>query len=575
MIRWKRSWPDLSERMPMDVTPCSNGEYVPEPMTEEQRLFMRLQDEEAERLRRKLGMSRREFVRTSLAFSAGIWALRQMAMGPARAGHTTGADCIDNPVQLANLDGEFVFDIQTHHVDEDGLWKVTNPGFHAFFAVAWSQSSCGDLDRMECLGQYHYIKEVYMESSTTAGVLSAVPSSPDRNPLPTAQAADTARLINELAASQRTVLHSFVMPNRGYAGTLVPGNGGRSSNLQEELDLMTKAKQDYGDVLRAWKCYTPWGDIPNASGWFHDDANGRAMIEHALALGVPAIATHKGFALPSFDQDSAACRDIGVVARDYPDIVMIVYHSGFDGDQQAVYAGDARASSTVGRSVDGFIKALRENGWSARHFAPGGTPGRPFAFGDGDSTKHANVPNVYAEIGSTFRTVSGRLTTLPDGRRERIQLAHLLGKLIYFVGPKRVVWGTDSLWYGSPQDVINRLRNFPLAEETEVKRILAEDYHLPWGLDGDVDDPSIKATDPARTIRNGIFGRNAAVPYQVDPDAQRFKITCDQLTATQQAYVQNAGTEREARPMASNVLYGHRTRRELFAHVWPNRPWAP
>jgi len=53
---------------------------------------------------------------------------------------------------------------------------------------------------------------------------------------------------------------------------------------------------------------------------------------------------------------------------------------------------------------------------------------------------HGNAPNVFAEIGSTWRSVMHD----PD------QAAHLLGKLITHVGPARVAWGTDSLWYGSP-----------------------------------------------------------------------------------------------------------------------------
>lgn len=614
MIRWKRSWPDLSESMPMDFMPCSNGEFIPEPATEAQRAIMRLQNEEGERIRRKLGMTRRDFVRSAAAYSVGLWAIQQFVSGrfgaPAGAKHTTGASCESqlqyNPsVQLANLPGEFIFDLQTHHVDEDGLWRVNNPGFAVFFAAVWSQSGCGDPDRLSCLGRYHYIKEIYLDSSTTAGVLSAVPSSADRNPLPTAEAAETARLINEWSNSQRTVLHAFVMPNRGYAGTLIPGRGGKSLFLDEELAAMTAAKEQYGDVLRAWKCYTPWGDVPNASGWFHDDPNGRAMIAHALRpeVNIPLICTHKGFALPSFDQRSAACRDIGIVGRDYPAMNFIVYHSGFDSETQRAYPGDPNVDSAATRAVDGLIKSLRENGWSARHFAPGGTVGVAGGAGDSpDPAAHGNVPNVYGEIGSTWRSVVGRFTTMPDGTRQRIQAAHLLGKLIYYVGPRRVVWGTDSLWYGTPQPEIVKLRDFPARNpitgaivETEVQRILAQEYHLPHGLDGDRFDPSRNALDPAsyptsgtdpawpadgkahpeRTIRNGIFGRNAAEPYGVDPEPLRGKISCSQLDTLRRDLLQNPGTPQETHPLASNVMYGYRTRRELFANIWPNKPWAP
>lgn len=569
-MNWKRSWPDPSEQMPIDFYPVSNGEYIPAPPEPHQHAIMALQEQEGERIRRKLGMTRRDFVRSAAAMSVGMWAFRHVLSG-GRAG--AAEDCLDDPtVQLSNLPGEFIFDIQTHHVDEDGLWKVTNPGFHAFFAAVWPQSNCGELDRMQCLGSYHYIKEVYMESATTMGVLSAVPSSPDRNPLPTQTAADTVMRLNEIAASQRAVMHAFVMPNRGHAwaANLADQNG---LFLQDELNEMTRVKELY-PFLRAWKCYTPWGDVPNASGWFHDDRSGRAMIQHAIDIGLPVIATHKGFALPSFDQRSAACRDIGPVARDYYDpdddtrsLKVIVYHSGFDSETVGPYAGDENVDSAVDRGIDSLIKSLRENGWSARHFASGGTPGLAGAAGEGDPSTHANVPNVYAEIGSTWRTVWPR--------SNRAQAAHLLGKLIYHVGPKRVVWGTDSLWYGSPQPEIAALRDFPWGD-AQVQQILAEQYNLPYGIDGDVDDPTQLATDPKKSIRNGIFGRNAAVPYQVDPDAAVNKITCDGLTgATNEEYLTNVGTLRETKPLAANTVHGPRTASQLFASIYPNKPWSP
>ncbi|HEX9711010.1 MAG TPA: hypothetical protein VGB52_00465 [Actinomycetota bacterium] len=182
-------------------------------------------------------------------------------------------------------------------------------------------------------------------------------------------------------AAWRAVMHQFVMPNRGSNGGTL---GENSLYLQDELDAMTAAAQQY-PYLRAWKCYTPWGDIPNASGWFHDDYYGRAMIERAIEIGMPVIATHKGFALPSFDQESASPRDIGPVASEYYDptddartIKMIVYHSGYDGEQQVGYPGDEAVDSAA-RGVNSLIKSLREHGWSARHFAPGGTPGRDLA----------------------------------------------------------------------------------------------------------------------------------------------------------------------------------------------------
>ena len=80
-----------------------------------------------------------------------------------------------------------------------------------------------------------------------------------------------------------------------------------------------------------------------------------------------------------------------------------------------------------------------------------------------------NSPNVWAELGSVWR----------DYMHDPASAAHLLGKLITHVGPRRVVWGTDSLWYGSPQAEIVALRRFDFSEEGKAL------YGLPYGLEGD------------------------------------------------------------------------------------------
>ena len=181
----------------------------------------------------------------------------------------------------------------------------------------------------------------------------------------------------------------------------------------------------------------------------------------------PTVATHKGFALPGFDQRAAAPRDVGPAAKAHPDVNIIVYHSGYDtGDEQKAYRGDAEADSGT-TTVDGFIKSLRENKYDAPRFRKKGE-------------KFGNVPNVYAELGSVWR----------DTMSDPDQAAHLLGKLINHVGPKRVVWGTDSLWYGSPQPEIVSLRRFEFTEKGK------ELYGLPYGLDGDVEDPDAPRAQP-------------------------------------------------------------------------------
>ena len=122
------------------------------------------------------------------------------------------------------------------------MWRVTNPAIHAFFAAVWPQSSAatgdqpgdraedgsirgggaGEVDPIENLSRFHYLKELFLDSATTATVLSVVPTSPDtRNPLPLAEAAETVDTVNDArAVAALRCMHAFVMPNRGSAGNI-------------------------------------------------------------------------------------------------------------------------------------------------------------------------------------------------------------------------------------------------------------------------------------------------------------------------------------------------------------------
>ena len=592
MIDWKRngpsitskpyrhSWEDMSEAPPVDVLPCSNDEYFPLAATQEQIEIMELASRECERMRRKFGLSRRAFVRTAAATAIGFWAIdavRQGSWGNYGWASSATLDACDLEFDgkqgadtLLNLPGEFIFDVQSHHVDPNGMWRVTNPAIHAFFAAIWPQSSAvtgdqpgvrqdgsirgggaGEVDPIQNLSRYHYLKELFLDSATSATVLSVVPTSPDtNNPLPLAEAALTVHTVNDLAKSKRSVMHAFVMPNRGSGGNSTPTMKPRY--LDEELQLMMERAHLYGDMLRGWKTYCAWGDIPYASGWFFDTDTGYAFLEQVMAVHrkypqiPPVVATHKGFALPGFDQRAATPRDIGPAAKNYRGVRFLVYHSGYDtGDTQKPYAGDDKAKSNT-HKVDALVKSLRENDYDATKFVKEGK-------------KFGNVPNVWAELGSVWHNVMHD----PD------QCAHLLGKLITYVGPKRIAWGTDSLWYGSPQPDIVALRRFEFSEKAK------EFYGLPYGLEGDVEDPTRKAHDPRRTIRNGILGRNAARAYEFDPDERFEEIRCDQVNALREnAYLSQLGTARESAPLATHKAPGARTRREVMDSL-VNSPWSP
>lgn len=604
MITWKKSWPDQWEGLPVDVLPASNGEYFPPPPTPEQLTIMAIQDQEVERWRRKFGMSRRRFVRTSAAMAIGFWAIDAVMPGKwgnyASAHNTKTTDACDlewagrqGLETLQNLPGEFVFDIQSHHVDPTSDWRVTNPAMVAFFAALWPQASpvlgahpeirddgsvrgggAGEIDPIENLSRFHYMKELYLDSATTMTVLSCVPTSPDtNNPLPLAEAALTVHTANDLAKSQRAIMHAFVMPNHGSAGMTqdqlvdpvtaqTQQEGPDPIFFKQEMDLMWERAEAYHDILGGWKTYCAWGDVPYASGWWLDSKYGLEFLKNVKAISdkypdiPPVVATHKGFSLPGFDQRGASPRDVGPAAKANPDVRFMIYHSGYDifnyngvpvgGKPEQPYAGDDKVDSS-NRTVDSFIKSLRENNWDATKFVE---PGKTFG----------NSPNVWAELGSVWRDQMDK----PDGA------VHLLGKLITYVGPKRIAWGTDSLWYGSPQKEIVALRKLQFTDAAK------ELYNLPYGLEGDVEDPTQPAPSPDRTIRNGILGRNAAAAYNIDPDARRNAIACDKVNGIRkEGYIEEYGDPlKETAPMASNNVLGPRTRRAVWKDITSGE-WSP
>ncbi|MGH7818490.1 MAG: hypothetical protein ACREQ9_01835, partial [Candidatus Binatia bacterium] len=301
----------LNENLPVDFLPFSNGEHFPEEPTPEAIAAMKLADEATEDARRRFGVSRREFVRTGAAMWIGLWALNKVNSGKYgyyALAEETGPNLSDDPlwdacavdynptVQLANAAGEFIVDVQSHHVTNDGKWRVLQPVHHAFICGLFGTAEMGshgggfdpaknNLDLCQNTGRWQYIKDLLLDSSTTVCVLSPIPSAPDeQQPLPFAEANATAEMIQNLAGGTlRVVTHGYVMPNRGWfhaqnvgyvpgpvggqpinpgTGVLTPGSPAAPLFLQDELDWMEERAMSYRHFLRGWKAYTPYGDVP-------------------------------------------------------------------------------------------------------------------------------------------------------------------------------------------------------------------------------------------------------------------------------------------------------------------------
>ena len=120
---------------------------------------------------------------------------------------------------------------------------------------------------------------------------------------------------------------------------------------------------------------------------------------------------------------------MGPAAAAHPDATIVVYHSAWEtGAPEGPYQPDLPAAEQ--RGVDRLLASVQAAG-----IGPDG--------------------NVYAELGSTWFNLAKDLDSA----------AHVLGKLLNHLGPERILWVTDYIWYGSPLGQIDDFLTFSISEE--------------------------------------------------------------------------------------------------------------
>ncbi len=421
-------------RLPIKLDSTSNGEFMPIPLEDVNRHANLLAQTWANENAKRRGASRRRFMISACGAASTL-----LAFNAARkaAGQTGGyfeleqAAAVDPDLALEQLGGrEFIFDVQGHFVGQHGL----------------GQTGLGGADQ--------FIKDIFLDSDTDMMVLSFIPSERERELLTIQEADAVRRIVDQMAGTKRLLIHGRVNPNQ--AG---------------DLEGMDELAEKWG--VSAWKCYTQWG--PDGRGFFLHEDPGLKMIEKARALGVKNICVHKGLPFGRQSYEHSLASDIGIVAKMFPDVNFLVYHSGFISGQPEGPYDPAR-----GEGVDELIRSVEENG----------------------------VPlnsNVYAELGSTWRYAM----------RDPDSAAHVIGKLVTHIGENNVLYGSDCIWYGSPQDQIQAFRSFQISEE------LQEKHNYPRMT------PKLRAQ---------IFGLNAARPYGIDVDEVIKRARRDEIERRRAAY---------------------------------------
>ena len=98
-----------------------------------------------------------------------------------------------------------------------------------------------------------------------------------------------------------------------------------------------------------------------------------------------------------------------------------------------------------------------------------------------------------------------------------------------------MLWGTNSIWYGSPQDQIQAFRTFQISEEFRDK------YGYP---------------EITPRLRAKIFGLNATRPYKISAEEVKKRARGDLVARTRLAYLEN--------PEPHYLTHGPKTRREFL-----------
>jgi predicted TIM-barrel fold metal-dependent hydrolase len=490
---------DEKAGLPIPTQFISNGEFWPFPQTEKQRAVERLINEMADERARKLGWSRRKFLGSAAGMATALMAIN-IVSGCGGDCDSSGGFAVDDcatrePAAARERFGAeyFIMDVQTHHADLDGPVGM-NPGLQEFFrsfricqpGVTNPDCTRGDIQE---LSRANYIKEIFLDSETAIAIMSGIPSPMlSLQLIGNAAMAATRDLGNRLGASERMLTQGMLTPN------FPPGNDARTN-----LEDMAWMKEELG--IRALKTYTGAGTGPNfpsgalnvwgpdSPAWWLDDENiAYPMYEEAERLGINVINTHKGLRLGIFDPEHIHPRDVSKAARDWPKMNFVIYHS-------------------AGEFLDDLV-AIKKN-------------------------EIPDQNNVYSELGAIF---AGAVTNGVEA------VAHLLGKLLTSFGPDHIIWGTDSIWYGTPQWQIDALKTFQMPQQ------FMDEFGYP------------EITDE---IRAKIFGLNAARLYNINVDEVRCTVPSD-LLAQAKAVYPDVG-------QPSLHQYGFKTRRDFFKFAFTGK----
>jgi hypothetical protein len=468
LSRCTRAYDTGGATTPIPTQMVSNGEYLPAPQSEQQKHVATRVQELAESASKKLGISRRRFLAGSGGMAASFIAMNEV-YGP-----FFDVDPLEMFIPSAYAAAApprslFVFDDQLHLVRGSrtnaatGLRALAQGPTSGMAANPFNKGNRRD-ERGEPWGVWNpalvglpnqpenflitqFIKDVYLDSQVTVGLLTNVPASVVDAPgqgyrapknvteartgeiLTAAQTAAARDFVNEISGSTRMLAHGML-----YVGK------GNLDYIREQIEENRPDSWKGYNIANAAKVDTDPGSLMRQ--WRHDDEqvayptfeliDSEYRKRKAQQPGFNNICVHKGLtdAQPARPEIGHPA-DLPKAARDWPNLNFITYHACI---QPAFFMYDALAEIRGGKLREG----VPDISWTTEY-----------------ALLVRDLKNTYAELGTTW---ASSIVTFPT------VAAHVLGQLLKFMGPDRIVFGSDSVWYGSPQWQIDALWRFQIPE---------------------------------------------------------------------------------------------------------------
>jgi len=480
---------------PVPTQVVSNEEFIPRPQNERQKQVETLIGEMGTERAKKLNMDRRLFMASSMGLATCFAAANRVygQVYDVADVETFEVAAIDEKYPKSKF---FIIDVQAHFTN-----GIAIPGFRdAEFVKNMGFQLKNDADAYSFK---NFTKEMFFDSETNMVVISGVPGRERQKDaegkplegrargggvLPSWLMSEKKQELNAMAGSQRALSQGNLAPNHYWD---------KAANKMDKAALLEQMDRELSEYkIDSWKWYCHTDPGSSGNGFQLDDENAAFFYEESRKRGMKMFSVHKGYSSQSRTFGHLANpKDVEKAALDNPDLNFIIYHSALKhGMSEPNWKEQNQWDPTTGDFLwHSILMDIKK--------------------------RNPKISNVYPEIGSFFNTLA---------IADPIMAMHGLGKNIKYYGADHVVWGTDCLWWGSPQWGIDAFKRFQISDE------LCEKFGY------------AKLTDE---VRAKIFGLNAAKLYNVDVNAKRNAIKGDALERMKLAYLDQGG-------LRSNGAYG-------------------